>query len=95
MSEIKKTLAIFKSRWPEVGLLVILPVISSTLMILRPVSQKSDVYQHTAFCFVNLLYLGLMIIAFILNYGFMRTIFLDETKPHSPAMLLKLGSHFF
>jgi len=92
MKEIRKTLAVFKVRWPEVTLIVALFVINSALIIFRPNVQKSVVPVYVVFSLISL---ALMIVGFILNYGFLRTIFLDDTKRHSPVVLVKLGSHFF
>ena len=92
MRELKKTLAIFKARSPEVTLIVALFVTNSALMIFRTTAQKSVVPVYLV---VSLISFGLVIVTFLLNYGFLRTIFLDHTKPHPPVMLLKLGGHFF
>lgn len=92
MKEIKKTLAIFRARWPEVLLLVGLPTVNAALVILNSNIGKTILPLYMALGFISL---GLTILTFILNYGFMRTIFLDSTIPHSPAMLLELGRHFF
>lgn len=92
MREIKNTLAIFKTRWREVALLVALFVISQNLTIYRPEGQKSFFYVNRALVF---LFLGLSIVGFILNYGFLRTIIFDCLKRRSPVKLLNIGGHFF
>jgi len=93
MTEIKRTLAILKARWPEVTLIVglyALAVISNNLFrAARPDLTKTLFLLCMAFS------LALMVVTMILNYGFLRTVHLESQKVQTPMALLKKGRHFF
>lgn len=93
MTEIKKTLAILKARWPEVTLIVglyALAVLSNNLFrAARPDLTKTLILLCIPFS------LTLMVLLMILNYGFLRTVHLEGQKRQMPIDLLKIGKHFF
>jgi len=96
MTEIKKTLAILKARWPEVTLIVglyALVVLSNNLFrTARPDLAKALILLRMPFLLFSL---GLMVVSTILNYGFLRTVYLEGQKRHTPMFLLKKGKRFF
>jgi len=96
MTEIKKTLAILKARWPEVTLIVglyALAVLSRSLFrAARPNLTKTLILLRIPF---SLFSLSLMVFSIILNYGFLRTAYLEGRKRQTPMALLKKGKHFF
>jgi hypothetical protein len=96
MTEIKKTLAILKARWPEVTLIVglyALAVLSNNLFrAARPDLTKTLILLRIPF---SLFSLTLMVVSIILNYGFLRTVYLEGRKRQTPMALLKKGKHFF
>ena len=93
MTEIKRTLEILKARWPEVTLIVglyALAVLSNNLFrAARPYSTKTLILLCTPFS------LTLIVGSTILNYGFLRTVYLEGQKGQTPMTLLKKGKHFF
>jgi len=92
MTEIKKTLAILKARWPEVILLIglnalVLPYNKLLIQVqpkLASVKPLVDIIYFLAF------------IAFIvmLKTAFLRTVYLDGNKRQSPLVLLLIGKYF-
>jgi len=94
MTEIKKTLAILKARWPEVTLIIgltillLLPFLSKLLTKLKHDSALS--LTALAACFQ----LALMVITIMLRSGFLRTVYLEGRKRQSIAVLLRTGLHF-
>jgi hypothetical protein len=92
MTEIKKTLAILKARWPEVVLIIgvsLLTIISSRLIAkLGPKSIR------TINLIVPLLSVLFLLIQALLRCGFLRTIYLEYSKRQSPLVLLRTGMHF-
>ncbi len=92
MTEIKKTIAILKARWPEViliiGLTILLPFLSKLLTKLKPDSALS--LAVLASCFR----LALMVITIVLRLGFLRTVYLEGQKRQSIPVLLRTGIHF-
>jgi hypothetical protein len=92
MTEVKKTLAILKSRWPEVVLIIViyfLSMLSSPLITeLRPKLIKT---LSLVISFLSLLFL---LIQTLLRCGFLRTIYLEGPKRQSPFTLLRIGMHF-
>jgi len=93
MTEIKKTFAILKARWPEATLIVglyALAVLSNNLFrAARPDLTKTLILLCIPFS------LTLMVLLMILNYGFLRTVHLEGQKRQMPIDLLKIGKHFF
>ena len=93
MTEIKKTLAILKARWPEVilliGLVVLLPFLSNLLAKLKYDSALSSTVF--AACFL----LPLMVIRTMLRSGFLRTVYLEGQQRQTIAVLLRTGLPFF
>jgi len=96
MTEIKRTLAILKARWPEVTLIVglyALAVLSNNLFrAARPDLTKTLILLRIPF---SLFSLTLMVVSTILNYGFLRTVYLEGQKGQTPMALLKKGRSFF
>lgn len=92
MTEIRKTLAILKVRWPEVALIIgiyLLAILSNRL--LAEVRLKSIRTINLIIPFVSLL---LLLIRTLLRCGFLRTIYLEGPKRQSPLVLLLIGMHF-
>lgn len=96
MTEIKKTLAILKARWPEVTLIVglyALAVLSNNLFrAARPDLTGTLFLLRIPF---SLFSLALIVVSIILNYGFLRTVYLEGQKRQTPMALLKKGRQFF
>ena len=96
MTEIKKTLGILKARWPEVTLIIglyALAVLSNNLFrAARPDLTKTLILLRIPF---SLFSLTLMVVSTILNFGFLRTVYLEGKKRQTPMALLKKGRYFF
>jgi hypothetical protein len=93
MSEIKNTLGILKARWPEVALIVglyALAALSNNLF--RAV--RGDV-ARTLTSLYMVFPLTVMVVSMMLNYGFLRTVYLEGQKRQTAMALLKKGTHFF
>lgn len=96
MTEIKKTLIILKARWPEVALIIgvsILPVLTNVLprvKILRLMWDFGWLYN----IIFSLLMLIPLLILIMLRSGFLRTVYLENQKRQSLAVLLRTGIHF-
>jgi len=92
MTEIKKTLAILKARWPEVTLLIGLSLLLSLGILFRPEkSELTPIILVLYICFP----LPLSLILIMLYFGFQRTVYLEGPKRQSPIVLLRVGKHFF
>ena len=92
MTEIVRTLAILKARWPEVILLISLNLSLSLSNLIWP--EKSElipIFLLLYSCFL----LTLSLISIMLYAGFQRTVFLEGSKRQSPLVLLRAGKHFF
>ena len=93
MTEIKKTLAILKARWPEVALIIGIPLLAMLLeKLLLKAGAKSTLTIYSATLFLPLLF---SLISILLRLGFLRTLYLEGTKRQSPFILLRIGAHFF
>jgi hypothetical protein len=93
MSEIKNTLGILKARWPEVALIVALfalAVLSNNLFR----AARGDVARTLTSLYI-VFPLTVMVVSTILNYGFLRTVYLEGQKRQTPMGLLKKGRRFF
>lgn len=89
MTEIKKTLAILKARWPEVILILginLLPVITN--LVLSPKSMQVFWWYRGIFPLISILMLT------TLRSGFLRTVYLEGQKRQSFLVLLRTGLHF-
>lgn len=93
MTEIKKTLAILKARWPEVTLLIGIGVLSAFLSN-RFRAEKSGLNIIQLLLYLGS-YLALTVVYAILNCGFLRTVYLGGKEQHPPKVLLKTGAYFF
>lgn len=93
MDEIRKTFAILKARWPEVTLIIglyILGMVSTKFFnATRSDSALTWALLYLAFS------LSVMIASTLLNYGFLRTVYLEGPKGQTPLALLQKGRHFF
>lgn len=93
MTETQKTLAILKSRWPEVTLIVglysLVELSHSLFNFTEPDVMKTLFFPSILFI------LSLAVISMILSYGFLRTVYLEGPKEQTPMDLLKTGKHFF
>jgi hypothetical protein len=92
MTEIKKTLAILKSRQFEVALIIgthFLAILPRKLF--SGVGAKSILTIYSVTLFVPLLF---SLISTLLCIGFLRTVYLEDTKRQSPFILLRIGIHF-
>ncbi len=82
MKYIKEAISIFRNRWPEAAIFIILPVI---LAGFAPDSQGvMAIVFFSFFVFLGILYLG-----------FLRTAFSNKYQPQMPLELLKEGRKFF
>ena len=92
MTEIKKTLAILKARWPEaaliIGLSILLPFLSKLLTKLKHDSVLNLTVLAAWFS------LALTIVTTTLRFGFLRTFYLEGQKRQTIAVLLRTGFHF-
>lgn len=93
MTETKKTLAILRARWPEVTLIVglyALAIFSNNLFrALRCDLSRIFILLHAVFS------LTVMVVLTMLNFGFMRTVYLQGQERQKPIVLLKKGRDFF
>jgi hypothetical protein len=92
MTEIRKTLTIFKARWPEImliiGLTILLPFLRKLPTKLRYRSAL-DLMVLPTFVLV-----ALMVVIMMLRFGFVRTVYLEGQKRQSIPVLLRTGLHF-
>jgi hypothetical protein len=93
MTEIKKTLSILKARWPEATLIVGLYTLAVLSNNLRRAARPDLTRAVSSLCL--LFSLTLMVLSMILNYGFLRTVYLEGEKRQTPMALLKKGRYFF
>ena len=93
MTEIKKTLAILKNRWPEVTLIIGLNILLALSNKLFPIenSGSASIFTLSFFIFT----MALIVIWSILNFGFQRTVYLEADRQQQPMVLLKTGRRFF
>jgi hypothetical protein len=92
MTEIKKTLALLKARWPEVMFIIAIDVLSLSINLSRQILHPTGQMLHTL---ITLVSLPFIIITFLLIFGFQRTVYLENQKRQSPLVLLHEGKHFF
>lgn len=93
MTEIKKTLAILKARWPEATLIIglnVLLVLSNKLFRIEK-AKLTPILPLLFFISAA----TLMIIWILLNSGFLRTAYLEGDKRQPLIVLLKTGMRFF
>ena len=88
MDEIKETLAILKTRWLEVALIIGLGFLPNLLIrIFR---------NYPGFLnWVSLLVLFVSVLVTIISAGFLRTVYLEQDKRRSLPDLMLIGIHFF
>lgn len=96
MTEIKKTLAILKARWPEVAFIIGLNVLSLFVNKLHlMVKPKISPIQTTIGLGSLLVLMVIIVIVMLLTIGFQRTFYLEGQKRQSLMTLLRVGKHFF
>jgi len=95
MTEIQKSLTILKARWPEVTLIIGLYTLVELSHSLFGFTEPDVDVTKTTFLPSILFILGLTVVAMILSYGFLRTVYLEGPKEQTPLDLLKTGKHFF
>ena len=93
MTEIKKTLAILKARWPEVTFIIGLNVLSLFSGKLLLIVQTKTTPLNTLI--VSGCRIAIVIIIVLLTTGFQRTVYLEGPRKQSPITLLRVGKHFF
>lgn len=93
MNETKKTLKIFKHRWPEVTLLIALQFMIPflTKIILSENKQPNILFAF----FVSILSFLVAIASILLKTGFLRTVYLENERPQLLRTLLQEGKPFF
>jgi hypothetical protein len=92
MTEIKKTLTIFKARWPETILIIGLTIL---LPFLRKLPTKLN-YRSALDLMVlpTFVLVALIVITIVLRLGFVRTVYLEGQKRQPIPVLLWTGLHF-
>ena len=95
MNETQKTLAILRARRPEVTLIVGLYALVELSHSLFGFTEPDVDVTKTMFLPSVLFILSLTVVAMILSYGFLRTVYLEGPKEQTPMDLLKTGKHFF
>ena len=95
MTEIQKTLAILRARWPEVTLIIGLYTLVELSHSMFGFTEPDVDVTKTIFLPSILFILSLTVVAMILSYGFLRTVYLEGPKEQTPLDLLKTGKHFF
>ena len=95
MTETQKTLAILKARWPEVTLIIGLYTLVELSHSLFGFTEPDVDVTKTMFLPSILFIMSLTVVAMILSYGFLRTVYLEGPKEQTPLDLLKTGKHFF
>jgi len=93
MTEIRKTVAIVKARWPEVTLIVGLYSLAAFSNSFFRAARHDLTKALSSLCL--LFSLILIVVSMILNYGFLRTVYLEGRNRQTPMALLKKGKPFF
>lgn len=97
MTEIKKTLAVIKARWPEVTFIIglsMLPLLINKLRLLIPLAKESMLQTAVVVaCFI--LSFTISVIAGLVMVGFQRTFYIERQTRQSLITLLRVGKHFF
>ena len=95
MSEIKKTLAILRARWPEavliIGIFLSRPLVSRLLFGLAAKQLLTPNKLVLLYPSISLL---LVAISATLRSGFLRTVYLQGNQRSSPLTLLRTGIYF-
>jgi len=95
MNEIQKTLVILRARWPEVTLIIGLYTLVELSHSMFGFTEPDVDVTKTIFLPSILFILSLTVVAMILSYGFLRTVYLEGPKEQTPMDLLKTGKQFF
>lgn len=87
----KKTLAIIKSRWQEVALILFFSCAAILLML----EHEKNVNAGAGFSFMMAMVVGgFMVLGYIFQIGFLRTIVFEPDRPFQPKELLMIGRLF-
>ena len=81
MNEIKETLAILKTRWPEACLIIGLGLLPRLL--------------NRFYFGPSIVGVGVFLLLTIISAGFLRTVYLEQNKQRTPLDLIQIGKHFF
>ncbi len=98
MTEIKQTLKILKSRYPEVSLIIglyTLVLVSMALVMADLLAQDKPLAAAPQNPLLLFFSIGVALVSMILKYGFTRTVYLHGGSQEQPLVLLKTGMHFF
>ena len=93
MTEIKKTLAILKARWPEVAFIIgtyLLAILPGKLLLKSGIKSIPTIYLT-----IILVFLLFLLIGTFLCLGFLRTVYLEGQRRQRLLILLRTGKHFF
>ncbi len=88
MDEIKETLAILKTRWHEVSLLI------GLWFLHRLITLTLRIYPDIR-TLVQFVSISLSVFILIVSIGFLRTVYLQQDERQSLADLVRTGKHFF
>ena len=88
MNEIKETLAILKTRWHEVSLII------GLWFLFRLIVLTFIIYpEHMRL--IQVVSVSLSIFILLVSMGFLRTVYLQRDQRHSLPALMRIGKHFF
>jgi hypothetical protein len=97
MTELKKTLAVIKARWPEVTFIIglsLLPLVVNESRLLIALPKESPLQTVVGIAF-PILRITIIVIAGLATTGFQRTFYIERQTRQSPITLLRVGKHFF
>ena len=92
MKEIEKTLATMKARAKETAIIVLL---HSTTSLIVSVPKTLGIDTIDPLWFFLVLRFGIMIFASICLYGFLRSVYLNQSNKRTIGGLMKIGKSFF
>lgn len=97
MTEIQKTLATLKARWPEVTFIIGLSVLASVINKSRLLIHlaKESILQTVAVVACFILSITITVIVGLAATGFQRTFYIERQTRQSLITLLRVGKHFF
>jgi len=91
MKEIKETISILKARWPEAIVIVSLYTLTDAVPHLLQ-NVRTDPSKTAILSLVALI---LVVVATVLQYGFLRTVHLDSQRRQAIMTLYSIGRKFF
>lgn len=86
-NEIKKTLAILRTRWPEAVLIIGLGFVPNLLNHILRIHSNLRML-------VSFVGIGIFLLVTIISAGFLRTLYLEQDKRQSLHSLMQIGKHF-